>query len=197
MKDCQPHRPWKRSQHGGTKYFVSLNPQIVVNGVSQLMPSPKVVYTAATALIPARIYAPIRGDVSLSAVSEGWDHSLHILSSLSALSPSAKRCLAALQLFNDEIAIEETNITISLLNQGDNAVDTSTKSLVHQRPEGMEDNLVQRMVQPLSDFMDIPTNQEEGLGVLHGMQDFTWLDSLPVDLATAEYLDLLVFGTSA
>ncbi|KIW23707.1 uncharacterized protein PV07_11886 [Cladophialophora immunda] len=65
------------------------------------------IYTAATALIPARVYSYIRGDISQPSLAEAWQRSLEVLRRLSPLSPTATRCLAALELLNEEVVADE------------------------------------------------------------------------------------------
>ncbi|KAH8810824.1 fungal-specific transcription factor domain-containing protein [Xylogone sp. PMI_703] len=68
------------------------------------------IYTAATALIPARVYSYIRGDIPQKRLSEGWLRSLEVLRHLSQLSSSATRCLAALELINGEVFITDETV---------------------------------------------------------------------------------------
>ncbi|EXJ56366.1 uncharacterized protein A1O5_12633 [Cladophialophora psammophila CBS 110553] len=65
------------------------------------------IYTAATALIPARVYSYVRGDIPLSSLAEAWRRSLEVLRRLSPLSPTATRCLAALELLDEEVVADE------------------------------------------------------------------------------------------
>ena len=153
-----------------------------------------VIYTAATALIPARLYAYIRGDITQSALAEGWTRSLHVLSSLSVLGPSAKRCLAALHLLNDVISIEENSTTADNLDTSDNADDLPSKPSV--QPSSPRRDAVSTMppIPPLPALTDLLATGGDVFGPGQGPPDFTWLDSLPVGLVAGDYAELLDFS---
>jgi hypothetical protein len=74
--------------------------------------------------------------------------------------------------------------------------DPSTNSLANQASDGNDGIFVHQITHPLPDLMDIQINEEDCFGVAHGILDFAWLDSLPVDLDAAEYPDFVAFGDS-
>ncbi|KIX99976.1 uncharacterized protein Z520_04614 [Fonsecaea multimorphosa CBS 102226] len=108
------------------------------------------IYTAATALIPARVYSYIRGDISQTSLTEAWRRSLEVLRRLSPLSPTATRCLAALELLDEEVVADEMpnngpNPTSSKHDGDDErALDNSPHPLDLRAGRLHEDNTVQR-----------------------------------------------------
>lgn len=148
-----------------------------------------VLYTAATALIPARIYSHVRGNVSLDTVTARWSRSLDVLTDLSNLSDSAKRCNAALQLLNGDVNTTE--------NKNDLPPEPSERTgrVFHGFPQPpppqMEDTRGNTEVQvAMPGSMDPSMSLDEYLAPMAALQDFSWLDSLPVDLMSTEYGNL-------
>ncbi len=152
-----------------------------------------VVYTAATALIPARMYAHIRDDIPKVSLLTSWDRALHILRRLCPLSNSARRCLAALELLNDKLA-QDINThaqatrcsTPKQLSSVDREFSNDVAGQGVENPQAMSlSPSVVNLPGPgqTMDFLSfIPTFE----------QDTTWLDSisLPTDLLNVGYGEL-------
>ncbi len=144
------------------------------------------IYTAATALIPARVYSYIRGDIPQSDLLRAWQQSLEVLHHLSPLSPSAVSCIAALQVLDDELVFEggigvHPKIPNTLLDASDHSGHyVSRKFEIDPNIASQPMDVVE--VQPLQDV--------DGLDALLQMQDFTWLDTLPVDVLSGDQADM-------
>lgn len=101
--------------------------------------------------------------MSLAYLAYQWHRALKIMQGFSRFSPSAKRCLESLQLLNAEI-MEEID---------------SDPDLYH---EAAHPDLLQRH-DPSSAGMVFPEPNFQGIPL-----DYTWIDSLPVDLSIASHI---------
>ena len=167
---------------------------------------PTVIYTAATALVPARVYSYIRGDILQSSLNEAWHRAVKILNRLVPLSSTASRCLAVLQLLNDESApaIDAGNATAN--PTADHFKDNRNEKLVpsdmpavarSDLPMGhssfTDETVKAGPIMPLSmlpDEQDVSMFSSDALQA----QDLTWFDSLPTDLLAID--DAELFGLS-
>ena len=144
------------------------------------------IYTAATALVPARVYKYVRGDILQSDLLRGWQQSLEVLHHLSPLSPSAVSCIAALQVLDDELVFEATEPP-SKLPVGALGHDSPS---VH-RPHAVSTALDSVNTATLMDIRDDQHRQDvDNFDSMLQMQDFTWLDTLPVDVLSGDYTDI-------
>ena len=64
------------------------------------------VYTAATVLIAARICPPVLLEVTEAALSRSWEHSIALLEAFGPQSSSARRCIAALEVLSEKVAMQ-------------------------------------------------------------------------------------------
>ena len=83
--------------------FVTFFRRLILDDLLIIVRIIVVIYTAAIALIPARAYAHIRGDIPLASLNEAWRRSVSILDQLSSFSLSASRCTVVLQKLNEAI----------------------------------------------------------------------------------------------
>lgn len=148
-----------------------------------------VVYTAATALIPARVYSYIRGDTSPVALAEGWQRALEVLRRLSALSPTAIGCLAALQMLNEELVFEDTGNHVNSLRELTPAATARQSSVQMISHEAAVEEPV-NLNDPNKPRLSFPNLDDSILQI----QDFTWFDYLPTDLLPSDYMDLSQFA---
>lgn len=86
--------------------------QFAWSALTQMRP----LIAAATALIPARVYSYIRGHIPQETLAIAWQRSLDVLRRLSSLSSSATRCLAALELLDEEVVNSDDIIAMSNAN---------------------------------------------------------------------------------
>lgn len=143
-----------------------------------------VTYTAATALIPARVYSYVRGDTSSAALAEGWQKALELLRRLSVLSPTAVGCLAALQMLNEELVFEDTGNHANLLRESTPATTVRQDSVrMTSHEAAMEDSTQLNDCNKPRLFFQTPDES------ILQIQDFTWFDYLPADLLTSDYMD--------
>jgi hypothetical protein len=159
-----------------------------------------VVYTAATALIPAIMYAHIRDDIPKSSLLTSWNRALYILSRLCPLSTSARRCLAALELLNDKII---PDINPEARAQSSRPEPTAHPGVVNGETDISIPTNISNTIGPPGPAMEIPSltmpgsfpvlDQAQNFDFLFSMptfeQDHMWLDSisLPTDLLNMGY----------
>lgn len=115
-----------------------------------------VLYTASIVLIPAQRFAALRGNMLPSTLTHTWQQALIAMESLSKFCPSAKRCLTSLQMLSQEI-IGQAGVSQESVHQSDEAMMTTWQ-------EPMASTAF-----PEEAFDEMPS-------------DYTWIDSLPVDL---------------
>lgn len=150
------------------------------------------------------MYSYIRGEVPLDLLTEAWKQALEVLRRLAPISSSATRCLAALELLNDELVSEESNGSVNI-SQGEPA-----SSLDAISATTMQDSNAQAQGQAPSSMLTTTTSQPifsgineqqyypqqyemqvgDAFGTIPELQDFTWLESLPADLLAGGYEDL-------
>jgi len=174
--------------HGGGKFSVRFR---IISGHYYVHTNSgyTVTFTAATALIPARVYEYIRGNTSLEVLANAWERSLQILRRLSCLSPSAVACLAALQMLNEELVVEES--------QSQNRQNINS-SRAEMDVEVVEQNQVRTSISDtnidhITGRNDHDTRQLQAFSItdpLLQVQDFGWLEYLSTDLLTNEFTDL-------
>jgi hypothetical protein len=147
------------------------------------------VYTAATALIPARVYRYIRGDISQSELRTGWQRSLEVLQHLSPLSPSAVSCIAALQVLNDELVFEGSGTTskdrVNMPNPAYHVPDPTPNA-----PTPLSEPAFGATAPATTLLEDQHLPPAEHIDSMLQMQDFSWLDALPVDILAGDYADM-------
>jgi Fungal specific transcription factor domain/Fungal Zn(2)-Cys(6) binuclear cluster domain len=150
------------------------------------------IYTAATALIPARAYGYLRGDISQDSLTLTWQRSLEVLRELTALSPSAVSCIAALQVLDDELVFEDAGVdgqgAATLREQGDAA---------DGEAEGRGELVTGTQIAASTTDVDADGQQQQymhtntnDLDSMLQMQDFSWLDTLPVDVLGGDDADM-------
>lgn len=153
-----------------------------------------VIYTAAIALIPARAYTHIRGDITLASLNEAWRRSVSILGQLSSFSFSASRCSTVLQKLNEAIVPKtQTDATGDIAHAGLKANECVSDhghpamgSTAAGPPVGtnFSREMASMALPPRTMLMD------EAYFFGHSadlkMQGVSWFDSLPEDLLAIE-----------
>ena len=152
------------------------------------------IYTTATALIPARVYSYIRGDVPQSDLLTAWQHSLEVLNHLSPLSPSAVSCIAALQVLDDELVFEQSGVQPQFPSHGPGLPAEPSAS----NPTSLGNGIRQFGLPVEVPGSAAPAGQHPSfasdLDHMLQMQDFSWLDTLPVDVLASDYADMPDLG---
>jgi hypothetical protein len=153
-------------------------------------------------LIPARIYSHIRGDVPLPSLTDAWKQSLDVLRRLTPLSSTATKCLATLELLNDEIVSEESYGSGNVSRAEPASLDVVSAITMQYEPNTNGRDQTNILPTPVSE-LNFPTISEQRyypqqyemqvgdtFGPFPELQDFTWLESLPADLFAGGYEDM-------
>jgi len=139
----------------------------------------------------------------LPSLTEAWQQSFEVLHRLAPLSSSATRCLAALELLNEEIVSEETNgfstsgnvsrPEPAAITQYEPNLDSQDQANVSPTPISetlfTASTIQEQQYYPQQDEIQVG----DAFGSMPELQDFTWLESLPVDLLSGGYEDLPQF----
>lgn len=156
-----------------------------------------VIYTAATALIPARVYSFIRGNIPQSSLEQAWQRALKVLGGLVPLSSTASRCLAVLQLLNEECApsdnaYDDTAAVITDFNgRKGGAVTVSANAPNFREPNPFSSTQTTTALPSLPNELAPGSQDMFGLSLAASqLQDFTWFDSLPTDLLAIDDAEL-------
>ena len=148
------------------------------------------IYTAATVLIPARVYSYIRGDIPQSELLQGWQQSLEVLHHLSSVSPSAVSCIATLQVLDDELVYQGGDTQVA--PSGNLSITKQMTQSASQGPSATT-GLTQDTA-PTSGMGEVSSlHDPDSLDSLLQMQDFTWLDTLPVYMLSGDYAEMQDF----
>lgn len=123
--------------------------------------------------------------MSLESLDEGWKRALDVLENLSHVSAAAKRCLAAVQLLNGDTTKNETG-NGGLSARGDDSLLENSRL---QGPGAVSLLRSPVLLQTLPGTVETAFPVDDTFAAFAG-QDFSWLDSLPVDLISADYAEL-------
>lgn len=149
-----------------------------------------VVYTAATALIPARLYSQIQDEFPKPSLLLSWERALLVLRRLGHLSVSSRRCLAALELLDDKV-VNITNQdgpeTQSATSERAVRADRATNNPSEFSTAGLSSTTIPGYEADQGPDMDFLSFMPAAFD-----QDNSWLDSisLPTDLLNMGYGEL-------
>jgi hypothetical protein len=134
-------------------------------------------------LIPARRFEALRGSIPLSAVMQSCDRALKLMESLSPIFQSAKRCFTSLQLLNQEIVGDLPPLPQQQSSSASGEADAMPDVVT---PQTFRFNVYNGNSSTWEQSeAACPLTAVDG--VFEQMPlDFSWIDSLPVDLSVDE-----------
>jgi hypothetical protein len=153
-----------------------------------------VIYTAAIALIPARAYAHIRGDIPLASLNEAWRRSVSVLDQLAPFSLSASRCSVVLQKLNEAVvpkthaaATADISDTVLMASEYADPGPAVVSSAAAEAPVATNCSREINGTVAAPHAMMMEETYFTGHSADYMMQDNSWFDSLPGDLLAMEH----------